>query len=80
MIPQTPLEITDYKRNWKSDNPFIVTVHSDLHIETKDWCRRNLERYQWSMDRWTAPYEHTFFFEFNAHAMAFKDRNITVNS
>jgi hypothetical protein len=68
----TPQEITDYKRKWKMDSPFIVKVHSDLHIAQKDWCRRNIERHHWSMDTFTAPYEHTFFFEFNAHAVAFK--------
>ena len=73
MTPQTPLEVSDYKRKWKEENSHPVVVHSDLHIAHKDWCRRNTERHQWSMDTWTAPYEHTFYFEFNAHAVAFKD-------
>ena len=68
----TPLEISDYKRNWKALNGNPVKVHSDLHIQTKDWCRRNASRHQWSMDTWTASYEHTFFFEHRAHAIAFE--------
>jgi hypothetical protein len=67
----TPQEITDHKRKWKIDNPHVVKVHSDLCIAHKDWCRRNADRHQWSMDSFTAPYENTFFFEFNAHAIAF---------
>jgi hypothetical protein len=68
----TPQEITDYKRKWKSEDSHPVRVHSDLCIAHKDWCRRNADRHQWSMDTFTAPYENTFFFEFNAHAIAFK--------
>ena len=67
----TPQEITDYKRKWKMDKPFVVKVHGDLYIAHKDWCRRNADRHQWSMDTFTAPYENTFFFEHNAHAIAF---------
>ncbi len=70
--PQTPQEISDYKRKWKLNNPFVIKVHSDLHIETKEWCRRNASRHQWSMDTYTAPYENTFYFELNAHAEGFK--------
>ena len=68
----TPQEISDYKRKWKMDTPFTVIVHSDLYIAHKDWCRRNASRHQWSMDTWTASYEHTFFFEHRAHAIAFE--------
>ena len=68
----TPQEISDHKRKWKMDNPFTVIVHSDLYIAHKDWCRRNASRHQWSMDTWTASYEHTFFFEHRAHAIAFE--------
>jgi hypothetical protein len=69
----TPQEITDYKRKWKETTPYVVKVHGDLYIAHKDWCRRNADRHQWSMDTFTAPYENTFFFELNAHAIAFKD-------
>jgi hypothetical protein len=67
----TPQEISDYKRKWKMSGPYVVKVHSDLYIAHKDWCRRNADRHQWSMDTFTASYENTFFFEFNAHAIAF---------
>jgi hypothetical protein len=67
----TPQEITDYKRKWKQIGAYTVKVHSDLHIEHKNWCRRNASRHQWSMDMFTAPYENTFYFEFDAHAVAF---------
>jgi len=67
----SPQEISDHKRRWKMSSPCVVKVHSDLYIAHKDWCRRNTDRHQWSMDAFTAPYENTFFFEFNAHAIAF---------
>jgi hypothetical protein len=60
----TPQEIADYKQRWMStgnNNP--VRLHSDLDTEGKTWCRRQLERHQWSMTTWTGVYEHTFFFE-----------------
>jgi hypothetical protein len=60
----TPQEIADYKQQWMStgdNNP--VRLHSDLDTQGKTWCRRNLERQQWSMTTWTDVYEHTFFFE-----------------
>lgn len=60
----TPQEIADYKQRWMStgnNNP--VRLHSDLDTQGKTWCRRTLERHQWSMKTWTNVYEHTFFFE-----------------
>jgi len=72
-VPQTPLEISDYKHKWmasEDNNP--VPLHSDLDVAGKDWCRRNLERYQWSMTTYTDVYEHTFYFEHKEHADEFK--------
>jgi len=57
----TPQEIAEYKANWKPG--FIVKLHSDLDWKGKDWCRKNLERHQWSMSSYTDIYEHTFHFE-----------------
>lgn len=66
----TPQEIFEYKNNWKQ-NAFAVRLHSDLDVRGKDWCRKNLERYQWSMTTWTNVYEHTFLFEKEEHAIEF---------
>ena len=60
----TPQEIADYKQRWMStgsNNP--VRLHSDLSDAGKTWCRRSLERHEWSMSTWTDVYEHTFYFE-----------------
>lgn len=62
-VNSTPQEISDYKRNWMMKNPHSVRLHIDLHIEGKNWCRHYLQRWQWSMETYTGPYEHTFFFE-----------------
>jgi hypothetical protein len=57
----TPQEIFDYKLRWKPG--YTVALHSDLDVEGKKWCRRNLQAHQWSFTSWTAVYEHTFCFE-----------------
>jgi len=62
MVDMSPLEIFEYKQRWKP-NAYSVRLHSDLDWQGKDWCRKNLERHQWSMDTYTNVYEHTFFFE-----------------
>jgi hypothetical protein len=59
----TPLEIAEYKQRWMAKGGYPVCLHSDLDIEGKDWCRRNLERHQWSFKPHTDVYEHTFYFE-----------------
>lgn len=68
----TPQEISDYKQQWLKDC-FHVRLHSDLVDQGKTWCRRTLERHQWSMSKWTDVYEHTFYFEYQVDANAFKD-------
>lgn len=59
----TPQEISEYKMRWMRDGGHAVRIHSDLADRAKTWCRRQLERQQWSMGTWTDVYEHTFYFE-----------------
>jgi len=60
----TPQELSDYKRNWLSKIPHCVQIDVDSHIWGKDWCRKNLERHQWSFDKYTQPDDsHTISFE-----------------
>lgn len=66
----TPLEISEYKLAWRS-NSYDVKLHSDLDWKGKDWCRKHLGRHQWSFDKWTDVYEHTFRFENPDHANSF---------
>ena len=66
----TPLEIGDYKRNWWPGD--MVRLHSDLDVKGKEWCRKNLQRWEWSMTTFTNVYEHTFHFEKEENAVAFK--------
>jgi len=67
----TPQEISDYKMRWRPG--YSVDVHSDLHVQCKDWCRKNLNRWEWSMDTYTYVYAHTFRFELEESANAFKE-------
>lgn len=57
----TPQEIFEYKQRWKPG--YTVRIHSDITDKAKTWCRRQLERWEWSMTEWTDVYEHTFHFE-----------------
>jgi hypothetical protein len=66
----TPQEIFEYKQRWKT-SAYIVHVHSDLDIQCKDWCRRHLQRHEWSMDTYTDVYSHTFYFEHDIHGKEF---------
>ena len=59
----TPQEIFEYKKSWLTAGGNPVRIHSDLDIEGKQWCRKNLERHQWSFQSYTGVYEHTFWFE-----------------
>ena len=68
----TPVEISEYKMRWKPGHS--VDVHSDLDVQCKDWCRKNLNRWEWSMDTYTYVYAHTFHFEQEEHAKAFKTK------
>lgn len=69
----TPQEIFEYKNAWKPHS-FQINLHSDLHIDCKDWCRKHLERWEWSMDTYTHVYAHTFHFEKEEYANAFKEK------
>lgn len=66
----TPQEIFDYKNVWKQQS-YDVQVHSDLDIQCKNWCRGNLNRWEWSCDTYTDVYAHTFRFENDLHAKQF---------
>jgi hypothetical protein len=68
----TPQEIHDYKQQWLKDKATIVCFHSDYHIEAKDWCRRNIERWQWKFYKYTDVYEHSIYFEFEEDAKEFE--------
>ena len=68
----TPQELFEYKRKWLSESPNRVQVDIDSHIWGKDWCRKKLERHQWSFDKYTQPDDsHTFSFESNEDASNF---------
>ena len=66
----SPIEIFEYKNKWKQG--YTVSVHSDLDWQCKSWCRKFLERHQWSMTQYTDVYEHTFHFEVEEKAQEFK--------
>jgi hypothetical protein len=68
----TPQEQHDYKLKWLPGYP--VRLHSDLDVQGKTWCKRNIERHQWSFTTYTNVYEHTFYFELEEHAKLFAEQ------
>ena len=68
----TPQQAFDHKQKWRPTAK-TVDVHSDLHVACKDWCRRNIQRWEWSMDTYTDVYSHTFYFEHQEHAEQFSE-------
>jgi hypothetical protein len=73
MQDMTPQEIFEYKNRWKPSG-HVVDVHSDLDVQCKDWCRKNLNRWEWSMDTYTNVYSHSFYFEHLNHAELFTEK------
>lgn len=71
-LKMTPQEIFEYKLAWRPG--YTVDVHSDLHIQCKDWCRKNLNRWEWSMDTYTDVYSHSYYFEHEESANQFKSK------
>ena len=71
--PTTPLEIAEYKQRWMMRGGYPVSLHSDLDWKGKTWCRKNIERHQWSFSPWTDVYEHTFWFEDESNAEQFNN-------
>lgn len=68
----TPQEQFDYKRRWLPD-AWVVTVNQDWDWIGKDWCRKNLERHQWSFKKYANPDDsHNFLFESEDNARQFK--------
>ena len=61
MPKMLPRDVFEYKNSWKPG--YTVRLHSDVVDRGKTWCRRQLEKQEWSVTTWTAPYEHTFHFE-----------------
>ena len=59
----TPIEIFQYKLEWRKVSSNHVKVHSDYEMDAKRWCRKNLEQKSWDFSKYTNVYEDTFYFE-----------------
>ena len=68
----TPEDIAEYKQKWMELNNNPVEINAEDDVKGKDWCRKNLERYQWSFRSWTDTKLHTFYFEEKMSAEIFK--------
>jgi hypothetical protein len=72
----TPQELNDYKMRWRPGYKVQVDVDSD--VWGKNYCRKHVERHQWTFDKHTYPDDsHTFAFEQLEVALVFlKSYNI----
>ena len=58
----TPQEQHDYKLRWKPGYSVQVDIDSDWWGKT--YCRKHLQRYEWTFAKYTRPDDsHTFAFE-----------------
>jgi len=58
----TPQEQHDYKLKWRPG--YSVQVDCDSDSWGKTYCRKHLQRHQWTFDKYTRPDDsHTFSFE-----------------
>lgn len=71
-MDMTPDEISNYKQRWLATSATAVQLSSAHDVECKDWCRRHLERQQWSFSAFTTASTHTFWFENESDAAMFK--------
>ena len=63
-IEMTPQEVFEYKRKWLKESCYSIQVDVDSDVWGKDWCRKHIERTDWSFDRYTRPDDsHTFNFK-----------------
>ena len=79
-IEMTPQEMNDYKRKWMMETAYEVQVDMDSDVWGKDWCRKNMERIDWSFDKHTRPDDsHTFYFKNENDAVGFCDAYVVHN-
>ena len=58
----TPQETFEYKQRWKPGYSVQVDIDSDWWGKT--YCRKHLQRYEWTFAKYTRPDDsHTFAFE-----------------
>ena len=61
--PNTPQEIFDYKSHWKPRGHVVVVEQYD-DVWAKDWARKNLDRHEWSFEKYAHPDDsHVILFE-----------------
>lgn len=68
----TPSEVEQYKRNWLMSKCYTVQVHNDREMTCVDWCKANLNRWEWEMSTNMRLRTNKFFFEKKEHADAFE--------
>ena len=68
----TPQEIFEYKTQWRN-NAWSMYIDPDADVFTKDWCRRNVERQDWSFEKYARQDDwHLILFHYRSDYNAFK--------
>jgi len=58
--PVTPIEIFEYKSKYCI---YPVVINEDLEEKGKNWCKINLDKFQWKLEKYVDIYEHAFLFD-----------------
>jgi hypothetical protein len=67
----TPQMIDDYKRTWLPHCIYRVELHIDLRRNGVQFCKDNFLNTAWHEVRWSQPYYHYYYFEYEEHAREF---------
>jgi hypothetical protein len=67
-----PLEIEEYKRKWLMSKCYRVRIPSSKEETATDWCKTNINSWEWATSEQSKIREHTFFFEKKEHSEAFE--------
>ena len=71
--PTSPQEIFDYKCQWKP-NAYYAVVERYSDVWAKMWCRNNLDRHQWSFEKFANPDDsHLVLFETESAKNSFEN-------
>ncbi|MAY69553.1 MAG: hypothetical protein CMK40_03445 [Porticoccaceae bacterium] len=58
-----PIDLFEYKLRWRTGQPYIIFVHSDLRREAEKICKSQFPRHKWHMSLYTDNYQDSWLFE-----------------
>ena len=68
-----PIDLFEYKLRWRTRQPHIIFIHSDLRQKAKKICKSQFARHKWHMSLYTDNYQDSWLFEDLEDANKFYD-------